>query len=81
MERLDLKDSHVYRARELGVALVISTDAHTVEALGNLRYGVAVARRGWCEPRHILNTWPARDFLEFIKLEKSKRMKAFSSHV
>jgi DNA polymerase (family 10) len=79
-ERLDLKDSHVYRARELGVPLVISTDAHTVESLNNVRYGVAVARRGWCEPRHILNTLPLADFLHYLKLDKSERIKAFASY-
>ena len=64
-ERLDLKDSHVHRARELGVALVINSDAHTVERLGNQRYGVAVARRGWCEASHILNTLPASEFMAY----------------
>jgi DNA polymerase (family 10) len=77
-QRLDLKDSHIHRARELGVPLVISTDAHTVEGLNNTRYGVAIARRAWCEPKHILNTMPAKDFLDFLKLEKSKRTKAFN---
>ncbi|MCH8108695.1 MAG: PHP domain-containing protein, partial [Chloroflexi bacterium] len=72
-ERLDLKDTHVYRARELGATLVISTDAHTVEALDNVRYGVAVARRGWCEARHILNTRPVTDFLSYLALNKSER--------
>ena len=61
-ERLDLKDAHIYRARELGVPLVIDSDAHTVEGLDNQRYGVAIARRGWCEPRHILNTLPLAEF-------------------
>ncbi len=72
-ERLDLKDTHVYRARELGAILVISTDAHTVESLDNVRYGVAVARRGWCEAKHILNTRPATDFLSYLALNKSER--------
>ena len=79
-ERLDLKDTHVYRARELGVPLVISTDAHTVEGLDNVRYGVAVARRGWCEPHHILNTLPLKDFLDYLNLDKSERTKAFASY-
>ena len=54
--RLDLKDSYIYRAREMGVALVIDSDAHATEQFDNLRLGVAVARRGWCEKGHILNT-------------------------
>lgn len=54
--RLDLSDIHAFRARELGVKLVIGTDAHSVEQLRVMRFGVGVARRGWCEAQHILNT-------------------------
>ena len=79
LARLDLKDKHVFRARELGVPLVISTDAHTVETLDNMRYGVAVARRGWCEARHILNSMSAAEFLSFLKLNKTDRPKAMCS--
>ncbi|MCI0438980.1 MAG: DNA polymerase/3'-5' exonuclease PolX [Chloroflexi bacterium] len=80
-ERLDLKDSHVYRARELGAPLVISTDAHTTEALNNnARYGVAVARRGWCEPKHILNTLPVNDFLKYLNTEKPRRTEFFLNY-
>ena len=56
--RLDLKDIHAYRARELGVKLVINTDAHSAEHLGFMRFGVGIARRGWCQPQDILNTRP-----------------------
>ena len=77
-ERLDLKDSHAFRARELGVPLVISTDAHTTEGLNNTRYGVGVARRAWCEPQHILNTLPFDKFLEYLKTPKSRRTEAFA---
>ena len=70
LERLDLKDTHVLRARELGVPLVVNTDAHAVESLDNTRNGVAVARRGWCEPQHIVNTLPVKEFLEFIRKKR-----------
>ena len=76
--RLDLKDTHAQRAKDLGVALVISTDAHTAEDLENGRFGAAVARRAWCEPRHILNTLPAADFLEYIRTPKSDRGRVLS---
>jgi len=56
--RLDLKDVHIQRAKELGGKLVISTDAHSSEQLDHIRFGVGMARRGWCEPHHILNTRP-----------------------
>ncbi len=61
--RLDLKDAHVYRTRELGVKLVVSTDSHAAEHLRFIRFGIGVARRGWCEAKDILNTRPLRDLL------------------
>ena len=56
--RLDLKDLHVFRARELGVKLAIGTDAHSISQLELMRFGVGVARRGWCQAWHILNSKP-----------------------
>lgn len=53
--RLDLKDSYIYRAREVGVPMVIDSDSHAVEQFENLGLGVSIARRGWCESKHILN--------------------------
>jgi len=61
--RLDLKDIHAYRARELGVKLVINTDAHSTEHLRFMRFGVGVARRGWCEAQDILNTRPLKEVI------------------
>ena len=77
-ERLDLKDSHASRARQLGIPLVISTDAHATEALNNTRYGVGVARRAWCQPNDILNTMPAAEFLQWLRLPKTERMTHFA---
>jgi DNA polymerase (family 10) len=57
-ERLDLDDVQARAAHEAGVHLVIGTDAHRVEELTCMRYGVDQARRAWCEPRHVLNTLP-----------------------
>ena len=56
--RLDLSDVHARLARDRGVRLVISSDAHSRQALGVLRWGVLVARRAWLEPGDILNTRP-----------------------
>lgn len=57
-ERLDLDDVQARAAHEAGVRLVINTDAHRVEDLNCMRYGVDQARRGWCEAHHVLNTLP-----------------------
>ncbi len=67
--RLDLKDTHIFRARELGVMLVINTDAHSPEHLGLTRFGVGIARRGWCEAGNVANT---RSLGNLLKLTKSK---------
>jgi DNA polymerase (family 10) len=56
VDRLDLNDACARLARERGARLVISTDAHSVGALGNLRWGVQVARRAWATPDDVLNT-------------------------
>jgi DNA polymerase (family 10) len=64
--RLDLKDIHAFRARDLGVKLAIGTDAHSVAHLGFMRFGVGVARRAWCEPQHILNTLPLAELLAVL---------------
>jgi len=61
--RLDLGNSHVFRARNLGVKLAINTDSHSIARLSHMRFGVSVARRAWCEPQHILNTLPLTELL------------------
>ncbi len=65
--RLDLKDTHIYRARELGVKLIINTDSHATEHLEFIRFGVGMARRGWCEAGNILNTRQIDEFLAALK--------------
>jgi len=65
-ERLDLRDTHAFRARELGVKLAVGTDAHSVAHLGLMRFGIGVARRAWCEPQHILNTLPLEELLAVL---------------
>jgi DNA polymerase (family 10) len=58
-DRLDLKDDHVRKAVEAGVALAIDSDAHDPSHLGFCdEYGLTVARRGWARKRDVLNTLP-----------------------
>ncbi len=59
-DRLDLDDVLAHAARDAGVGLVIDSDAHHVDELRALRYGVDVARRGWCEAKDVANTLPLR---------------------
>jgi DNA polymerase (family 10) len=65
--RLDLKDIHIYRARELGVKLIMGTDSHSTAHLSFMRFGVGIARRGWCQPKDILNTRPTKEMLAFLR--------------
>jgi DNA polymerase (family 10) len=64
--RLDLKDTQLMRARELGVPVVISTDAHAVADLDLMRFGVDQARRAWLGAGDVLNTLPVRDLLDWL---------------
>ncbi|MEM3455393.1 MAG: DNA polymerase/3'-5' exonuclease PolX [Candidatus Micrarchaeia archaeon] len=62
--RLDLNDIYVRKAKEIGIKLCINTDAHAVDHLNYIEYGVGVARRGWCEKNDVLN---AMDFKKLIE--------------
>jgi DNA polymerase (family 10) len=62
IDRLDLNDALARMVRARGARLIISTDAHSVTALGNLRWGVQMARRAWATPDDILNTQPLDRF-------------------
>jgi DNA polymerase (family 10) len=59
VDRLDLNDAHVRLARDHGARFVISSDAHATGALGNVRWGTHVARRGWLSAADVLNTYTA----------------------
>jgi DNA polymerase (family X) len=61
--RLDLRDEHVRLAREAGVPIVCSTDAHSVRGLENIELSVATARRGGAGPSDVLNTRPLDEVL------------------
>ncbi len=65
--RLDLKDEHIRMAREAGVKMVIDTDAHSIYEMSYLEYGIAQARRAWCEKNDIINALPLKEFLKALK--------------
>ncbi len=71
VDRLDLNDAHARAARERGVRLVISTDAHSTTALTNLRWGVQTARRAWAEPDDILNTRPVDEVRRLLRRHRT----------
>ncbi len=59
-ERLDLLDIHCQMAKDEGVLVAISSDAHRLQDFDNLKYGVGQARRGWLEKNDVLNTRPLK---------------------
>ncbi len=65
-DRLDLTDILTKKAIEYGVKLMINTDSHNIHNLENMRYGVAVARRGWATRKDIVNTYPLNQILKVI---------------
>jgi DNA polymerase (family 10) len=56
-QRLDLNDADAKRAKELGLKLSIQTDAHTIDDLQFMEYGLGQARRGWLEKEDVVNTY------------------------
>jgi DNA polymerase (family 10) len=73
--RLDLEPRWVRLARDRGIRFVISTDAHATEELRNLRYGVAMARRGWVRRDEVLNTLAADAFVRAVSPAAARRVR------
>ena len=68
--RLDLDWRVLRSARAHGVMISIGADAHNLAGLGNVAYGVGIARKGWLGPADILNTRSAEGFLEFARARR-----------
>lgn len=66
-KRLDLNDAHCQLAKEKGVKIAISTDAHSKTDLEFMRFGVDQARRGWLEADDVLNTRNWDDLKKFLR--------------
>jgi DNA polymerase (family 10) len=66
-DRRDLNDVFARAAVEAGVTIMIDSDSHGVDTLGNIRYGVATARRAWLSAENVGNT---RSWDELRKLRK-----------
>ena len=72
-DRLDLNDVYARRARERGVAILVSSDAHSVAELEQLRWGVATARRAWLSPADVLNARPLAAFKAALRRNRKKK--------
>jgi len=65
-DRLDLADTHCRMAKEEGVLVAVSSDAHGVDGFDVLRFGVGQARRGWLEKKDVLNTRPLAELRRWL---------------
>ncbi|VEF47383.1 DNA-directed DNA polymerase X [Bacillus freudenreichii] len=65
--RLDLAAEHLRHAQEMGVKLVINTDAHNIGNLEFMSLGASFARRGWIQSASVINTWKPDELLTFLK--------------
>jgi DNA polymerase (family 10) len=72
-ERLDLSDTHCRMAKDEGVLVAISSDAHSVQQFDNLRYGIGQARRGWLEKKDVLNALSLRELRRLLPGKRPDR--------
>jgi DNA polymerase (family 10) len=61
--RLDLDPPLARRAAAAGVVITINSDAHSVDGLDSMLFGVMMARRAWLAPEQVLNCWPVEEIL------------------
>jgi len=72
-DRLDLSDIACRKAKELGITLAIGTDSHSIAHLDFMKFGLAVARRGWLEKPDLLNTLRTETLLARLKSKAKAR--------
>ena len=70
-DRLDLPDIWVQRAIQRGILIACTSDEHSTRQLDNMRWSVATARRGWAEARHVLNTRPLAELLQWLRQHRT----------
>jgi len=71
-DRLDLSDVHARLAHERGALLSINTDAHALDHLEFMRFGVITARRGWVTAESVINTWPLAGLREWLAARRER---------
>jgi DNA polymerase (family X) len=70
--RLDLDWRLVKYAKEKKVPIFINPDAHNIDGLNDVRYGVGIARKGWLEARDVVNAWDLKKVEQFLSLHRPK---------
>ncbi|THE14699.1 DNA polymerase/3'-5' exonuclease PolX [Bacillus timonensis] len=67
LNRLDLSSEYIKKAQEKGVKLVINTDAHNLDMLEDMGYGVSAAIKGWIKKENVINTWDKDELIAYLK--------------
>jgi len=70
--RLDLDWRYLHRARDKGIKIPIDPDAHSIDGLDVMRYGVGIARKGWLRASDVLNTMHTKALLDFFKKRRQR---------
>jgi DNA polymerase (family 10) len=65
-ERQELSDVHAKTARDMGVPLAVTTDAHSTQQFDNMETALCVARRAWIEPKNLLNCMNLKELKEWL---------------
>ena len=76
VDRLDVGDTVARAARDLGIPIIISSDAHTIGELDTLEWGVGIARRAWLTPGDVLNTRPLAALTPLLRRNRRARTPA-----
>ena len=65
-DRLDLSDTYIKMAKDIGCKFVVNSDAHNVNMLQFVKYGINQARRGWAQKEDVVNTYSLKNLLNFF---------------
>jgi len=70
--RLDLDWRYLHRARDKGIKIPINPDAHSIDGMDVMRYGIGIARKGWLRASDVLNTMSTDALLKFFEKRRSR---------
>jgi DNA polymerase (family 10) len=73
--RLDIDWRYCRAARDMGVMFAVNPDAHDAAAYSYITYGIAMARKGWLEPKDVLNCLPLPDLLKKVAAIRSRKLR------
>lgn len=72
--RLDLYWRNIYYAREKGCKFSINQDAHTIEGINDLKYGIKIGRKGGLQPKEVINCFDLEKFEKFLKRKVNREL-------